>query len=257
MTITDANLFTTLSDLLWRAAKSLQLAPSSWEEKQGSARVVLADYVLTEPDIQLLEKNGYEFVHYVGEDLSRLRDTTYEAEKEALQTQKPVVWLVNGTILDMAARHCRLMLCANLSLDEAEKGIRVEAEVRHAHFRDHEKVAPKANLRLFKILTERDPDAPYAAKFLSLAEEGVLLCDWKIMELEGLRSVDSLFHEFANGKKILEALARHTEVFDPRPEFQFDLMNLGEKQFLLLENQQKVVSGWQKQLENMLSELGS
>lgn len=100
-----------------------------------------------------------------------------------------------------------------------------------------------SSFRMFRILTYADPFASHAAKLLA-ASDGERLLTWKDMELEGLRSLNGLFKEFANGKPNVMWLGG-TSFLQPRP---FDNYSAGSKIFLLPDEQERVLAGWREQL---------
>lgn len=72
------------------------------------------------------------------------------------------------------------------------------------------------NFRLFKLLTEHDPEAPEVCKEIA-ASDGYIVVSWSDLGLGGIRQISELFDEFARGNKAVLELGRTGVIFVPAP----------------------------------------
>lgn len=113
---------------------------------------------------------------------------------------------------------------------------------------------PLPNFRMFKALVEQDASAPAVAREIAKSE-GQVVVSWTEMGLGGIRSLRSLFEEFAKGKQSIMNLGTSSRVFNPAPFFQFQTQKDGDEVFITEKAQPKLFAAWRTQIKEYRAEL--
>ncbi len=103
------------------------------------------------------------------------------------------------------------------------------------------------NFRMFRALVESDDEAPVVAMELA-ASDGSIAVTWTDLGLGGIRTLATLFAEFAGQNEIVMRLGRNGEIFSPAPYLQHQ--QPGDKLFVVEPAQPRVFQEWEKHLED-------
>jgi hypothetical protein len=108
------------------------------------------------------------------------------------------------------------------------------------------------NFRMFQILVHNDPEAPAIAKELT-ASGGSILVPWTELGLGGIRSLASLFTDFAAGNRENRRLAQFEAIFDPSPFRQ--CRKPSDELFVFKPDQAEIIKRWREQLNEYRAHL--
>lgn len=106
------------------------------------------------------------------------------------------------------------------------------------------------NFRMFKALTDNDPDATPLAKELSKSD-GSITVNWSEIGLGGIRRTVELFAEMTSRSRTVESLAQKFEIFDPAPYSRKSEDTL----FITEPAQPSLFETWREQLETYRNSL--
>lgn len=101
------------------------------------------------------------------------------------------------------------------------------------------------NWRMFQAIARYDEHVPRLVLKLANSEKGHFLVIWKELKLEGLRTLDDLFRDFAGNNEAISQLASHHLVFEPKPHHSCS----AEMQYIVKEVQEKILAQWRQQLK--------
>lgn len=104
------------------------------------------------------------------------------------------------------------------------------------------------NFRMFKALVEQGSSAPAVARE-AVKSQGHIVLHWTELGLGGIRSLRSLFDEFAKGKQSVIGLGNDSRVLNPTPCSPYQLQKSGDEVFITESAQPKLFKAWRAQLD--------
>lgn len=108
------------------------------------------------------------------------------------------------------------------------------------------------NFRMFKALTDNDPNAIFVAREIA-ASDGAIVVSWTELGLGGIRSISTLFAEFAGKNEYVQRLGRVCEVFDPLPYPCHQ--QPGDEVYVVEPAQPNLFEAWDQQLKDYRGKL--
>lgn len=104
------------------------------------------------------------------------------------------------------------------------------------------------NFRMFKALVEQDTSAPGVAREVAKSQ-GHIVLPWTQLGLGGIRSLRSLFDEFAKGRQSVIDLGTDSRVLNPTPFSRYQNQKSGDEVFITEPAQPKLFESWRTQMK--------